>query len=257
MSGDGETYPGGAKAVIARWNTRRAPLSFSPTEALPPLDADLTALAARVVPEDAAAKDPGAPGKKSAFAIKCRQIAPEFIGNSELAFLNAKLIATLRKHDWPDQAPALFRRLWAEEHAHLLGALNMRWKVSSVMTFADHGETEAQRMVGQSLTMLFGCMKLYESERLLSGQPPRKPFPQGRRLEAPLPLDMEPYGIANGGLDVNLLAPVWQMAQGDPGIAPLALHLLDALNADPGTVFRRFAVLRERRAARQAARGDD
>lgn len=50
--------------------------------------------------------------------------------------------------------------------------LDPRWLVSAITTFGDHGSTEVQRRVGQSMTVLFGAMKLYESERRYSGLGP-------------------------------------------------------------------------------------
>ena len=119
-----------------------------------------------------------------------------------------------------------------------------RWLISSVITFGDHGETEAQRRIGLSLNMLFSLMKLYEFERAFSGSPRMRRF---RR--APIP------GIGacrwacrirppHGGLDVNVLAPIWKEAQKEPVVGPLACHLLHRLNADPSNLFRRIWLMR-------------
>lgn len=233
------TYDGGLAALLARYNARRAP--FDPAVVLlPPPDADLTVLATETVTED----DLVARGK-TRWARKRANIAQEFIGKSQLALLNALLISTLRKQTSPKDAPALFQRLWCEQPAHLLDQLNLRWQVSSVITFADHGATDVQRQVGQALRMLFSMMKLYEFERLFSGLPPDRPHDTHARSKAPLPLEMDDFSIRKGGLDVNILAPVWDLALTDPVIAPLADNLLGALNHDPSTVFRRLRLMRE------------
>ncbi|WP_424986068.1 hypothetical protein [Microbulbifer sp. S227A] len=233
------TYEGGLAALRARYDARRKP--YHPDAvALPPLDADLAALAAQPVGQDDLA-----PANPTRWARKRARIASEFPGKSQLALLNALLISNLRKSSAPEHAPALFQRIWREQHAHLIGQLDLRWKVSSVMTFADHGATDVQRQVGQALRMLFSMMKLYEFERLFGGTAPAEPHPVRGRLHSPLPLQMEDYSIRKGGLDINILAPVWDLALSDPGIAPLADHLMQELNRDPANIFRRLRLMRQ------------
>lgn len=241
--GDELTYPGGAEEILTRWNARRAAFLFK-GESLPPPDADLAALRQARVPPEAAETD----AKRKTWALKRAQIAPEFIDHSELAFLNAQLIANLRRESFPEHAPALFRRLWREEADHLISTLDLRWCVSSAQTFADHGTPGPERELGQSLRMLFGLMKLYEFERLFTGTAPDTPHRFGKRSSAPMPLRMDPYSLNHGGLDVALLAPLFPLADQAPNLGPLARHLLDALNADAGTVFRRISKMKERRA---------
>ncbi|MBR9842993.1 MAG: hypothetical protein GYB25_07525 [Rhodobacteraceae bacterium] len=244
MSSDNLTYPGGLEALLGRYNSRRDPFDFTDLS-FPPEDVDLALLAATKVTEEATKKPKWEPNPRSAWANKRRTIAREFIGNSELAYLNALLISNLRKSSAPEGCAALFLRLWEEQPAHLIEALDIRWKVSSIMTFADHGGTDVQRQVGQALRMLFGMMKLYEFERLYSGFDPQTPFGFSRKKRVSLPLNMDQYSLRAGGLDSNLLAPVWELAMTDPGIAPLANHLMEELNRDPGTVFRRLRRMRE------------
>ena len=248
-----QSYPGGISALNERYNSRREPFVFY-KESLPDLDADLHAFSQQTVPQTATQKLATEPQKNSSWANKRRAIATEFVGNSQLAYLNAMLIANLRKKQAPVQAAPLFLRLWREQSAHLIDVLDLRWKVSSIMTFADHGDTDVQRQVGQALRMLFGMMKLYEFERLFSGTPPDTAHPFKGRIKANLPMDMDPYSLQHGGLDINLLAPVWTLSQTDPVIAPLANHLFETLNDDPATVFRRLAAMRDERARIKASK---
>lgn len=242
-----ETYPNAPDTLIARWQERRAPLDFGPGEALPALDADLVALAERPV------ADPGAdrPRRASGYAVKHHALARELAGQPELVLVHAQLISCLRKRGWPDHAPALFLRLWTEQPDWLIAHLPDRWKVSAAITFADHGASEAQRRLGQSLNLLFSLMKLYEAERLYSGRAPDQPFGLGRKADAPLPLGMPGFSLGSGGLDYNLLAPIWAEAQVVPVLGPLACHLLERLNDDPGTLFRRLQAMRVRRDQRR------
>ncbi len=230
-------YENGFKTIIERWDNRRDPLKGA-EKWLPPLDCDLEALADQIVPSE---KDGGV-----GYLFKKKQISKEFVGKSELCLLSACLISVLRKREWPTHAPELFVRLWAEQSEHLLAGLDTRWKVSAITTFGDHGQTDGQRRIGQSLSVLFGMFKLYESERLLTGTSPTQPHTHGNRSDAALPLDMDRYSIRNGGLDVNLLAPLWQDANSEPVIAPLACDLLERLADANDTVFARFADMRRK-----------
>jgi hypothetical protein len=250
------TYKGGIKAVLDQYEARRAPLPGD--GGLPPADVDLAALAAMPVPDPA--QGPFGPPFANNLQRKIFQLREELQGQSELTVLHGLTIAHLRKRTCPDQAPRLFQRMWAEQGDHLLGQLDARWLVSAVTTFADHGATPVQRSTGLALTALFGMMKLYESERLYSGKQPDKPFPVTDRIKAKLPLQMDSYALVGGGLDVNLIARLWQEAEGDAVIRPLAHHLLDLLIHDPAGVFRRLAVMaarKERRNRQAAPRNND
>ena len=48
-----------------------------------------------------------------------------------------------------------------------------------------------------------------------------------------------------GDLEAHLLALLWRDAGHAPAIGNLVRHLLDLLNGDDGTVFRRFARMRD------------
>lgn len=239
------TYKGGIAAVLAQYEGRRDAFSYAEGEALPPLDTDLAALAHSTVADpdtDPAFKPPF----RSSFHRKCHALRSELKGNTELTVLHGLLIAHLRKRTFPDHAPALFQRLWAEQGEHLLTQLDQRWLVSAITTFGDHGTTTTQRSVGLALTTFFGMMKLYESERLHSGLTPDKPYTLDK-VRAPLPMEMDAYSLTNGGLDVNMIGRLWQEAEDDPVIAPLAHHLLDLLIHDDRTLFRRLMTMRARK----------
>jgi len=240
------TYDGGFDAMVTLWQRRRKAITYGPGEAMPPLETDLAALAATKISEPALVAHATRP---SGYAAKRADILPSLAGKSELALLNALLIANLRKRRWPAHAPALFQRIWAEQGAALLAELDPRWLISSAITFSDHGINEAQRRTGQALAVLFSLMKLYEYERLHTGTPPHHAFGNDKRIVVPLPMGMEPFSLITGGLDINLLAPIWEGARRDKVIAPLALHLLQALDTDPGTLFRRLKLMRQDRLA--------
>lgn len=243
------TYAGAPEALIDTWNIRRRALTLAEGEALPAMDVDLKALIAARVPEDEPLPRPA-----SAHATKRHEIRRELAGFTELAALNALLIAHLRKKRHPRHAPRLFRRLWQEEAEALLAELPPRWLISSVITFGDHGWNEGQRRVGLAMNVLFSLMKLQEFERLYSGLPADTPFPLRRRPRKDLPLDMPGFSLLSGGLDVNLLAQIWEMARAEPIAGRIACRLLDQLNHDPRSLFRRIALMRTDLAERRAAK---
>ncbi|WP_146588991.1 glycosyltransferase family 2 protein [Puniceibacterium confluentis] len=246
------TYPGGIKAVLAQMEGRRDGFSYAPGESLPAPDVDLAPLLTRIVTDPD--RDPGENSKiRSTYHRKRFALRQEFTGAPEICFLNGLLIAHLRKRDFPEQAPALFQRLWAEHGEFLCNTLNARWLVSSVTTFGDHGQGPVQRSVGLALTVLFGTMKLYETERLYSGLTPDRAFTLDNKVRAKLPADMDAYSITAGGLDVNMLGRLWQESEADPVIAPLAQHLLDLLIHDDRTLFRRLMTMRQRKTRRDAS----
>ena len=145
------TYPGGAEELIARWNSRREPFHFY-GKVLPGLSIELEPLTRLLVTKNFTRKHPDEVRADGTFSSKHRRVAREFLGNSHLAYLNGLLIANLRRSDQPDHCAALFQRLWAEQSDHLIAALDLRWQVSSVITFADHGQTGDQRSQGRLST---------------------------------------------------------------------------------------------------------
>ncbi len=245
------SYPGGFAAILTQMEGRREPLTYLDDEALAPLDVDLAALKSALVDGRARAVE----GSPSTYARKLRELSQEFAGQPELLLLHGMLIAHLRRRSAPDHTAALFLRLWEQEADWLLAHLDARWLVSAITTFGDHGATTTQRRLGQSLSLLFGMMKLYETERLYSGAKPDQPFDWVRRKPVALALQMDAYALGGGGLDVNLLGRLWQDADSDPVIAPLARHLLELLISDERTVFHRLRLMRRQREKTRKADG--
>jgi hypothetical protein len=246
------TYENAPDSLLAHWRFRRVPLNGGPLGGLPPLDADLRPLRDERVPPP---PDP-APPPPTRLAAKLADLRRELAGCSGLALVNGLLIAHLRKEAWPDHAPALFRRLWAEEAAHLLADLPMRWRISSAITFATHGATEAERRLGQSLNVLFSLVKLYESERTHTGLAAHEPFRVRHKGRPALPMGLPGFALVQGKLDIEFLAPLWAEALVPSTLAPLAQDLLARLNDDEGTLFARIAKMRAETVARRAARAE-
>jgi hypothetical protein len=235
------TFEGGIASLIPRWEKRRLPFVVAKKNALPPADVDLAALRdVPVVVDQAKAQ----PKRSNRFTKRVRLAKVEFSGQSSLCLLNALLIMNLRKESAPPDSAVLFRRLWREHDDVLLGQLSGRWLISSLITFAHHGETEADRRCGQSMNVLFSLMKLYESERLYSGHQADEPFDPRKRGVGVLPMGMSSFAIRGGDLETNFLAPLLVDARNAPNAGRLAMHLLDVLNHDSRTLFRRLALMR-------------
>jgi hypothetical protein len=247
------TYPGGGESVIARWMERRGPVVYGKGDALPGLDVDLAALAATIIPLE----ETKPAGRVSPYRRKLWDLRRNLAGTSELALLNAMLIVHLRREFYPEHVPALFLRIWKEHGRELMVTLSGRWLISSVITFGDIGETETQRRIGLALNVLFSTMKLYEVERNFSGFPSSALFRRPRMASHVLPLGMSRFGFRRGGLDYNLLAPIWKDARAEPVVGPLACHLLDRLNADPSNIFRRIRRMSTVHQPAQTARDDE
>lgn len=233
-----ETFPGGIASLLPQYQKRRALLTG---EDLPPQEVDFKALAAMPLPPQVMPRPDGL----SRTDKKRHMLLGELAGQSELAMLHGMLISHLRKHTYPDGAPALFLRLWAEEEAWLLAHLQTRWLISAVITFAEHGQTEADRNLAARMNILFSLIKIFEAERCFSGKSAQEPFRIKDRNKAPLPMGMKDFSVLQGDLEAHLLAPLWRDAGHAPAIGNLVRHLLTALNEDDGTVFRRFALMRQ------------
>ncbi|WP_375256258.1 hypothetical protein [Yoonia sp.] len=238
MTNKKQSFPGGISALVPRYKKRRALLTG---EDLPALDCDFTDFKGVPLPPQELPRPEGL----SRVQKKRHMLLGELAGHCELALLHGLLISHLRKHTYPETAPDLFLRLWDEEQDWLLENLPTRWLISAVITFADHGQTEAERNLAARMNMLFSLMKIYEAERCFSGLPPQKPFRIKDRNKATLPMGMKDFSVLNGDLEANLLAPLWKDANQAPAIDPLVQHLLERLNTDDGTVFRRMAKMRE------------
>jgi hypothetical protein len=233
-----QTYPGGIETLVPQYQKRRALLTGG---VLPPPDMDFETLKGVALPAQILPRPEGL----TRVQKKRHMLLGELAGHCELALFHGLLVSHLRKHTYPESAPALFVRLWAEQEDWLLENLPTRWLISAVITFAQHGRSEADRNLAARMNILFSLMKIYEAERCFSGMPAQKPYRVQDRNKAALPLGMKDFSILKGDLEANLLAPLWQDAKHAPAIGPLVRHLLTLLNTDDGTVFRRVANMRQ------------
>jgi hypothetical protein len=206
-----QTFDGGIAALLPQYQKRRAMLTG---EALPPPDVDFAPLKTQDLPAQVLPRPEGL----TRVAKKRHMLLGELQGHCELALLHGMLVSHLRKHTFPDVAPALFLRLWREEESWLLDTLPTRWLISAVITFADHGPSEPDRNLAARMNMLFSLMKIYEAERAFSGLSADKPFRIINRNKDPLPMGMQDFSVLQGDLEAHLLAPLWRDAQDAPAV---------------------------------------
>ena len=238
------TYPNGFADLAEYVSSQRAPypgMDETLRRAAAPGLAALTETPAQA-PEPSAFPDPE-PLPKSA-ALKYLELCREFHGKPELLALHALTIAASRRSDPPEIARTVFLDIWRNHAEFLLDHLDRRWQLSAIQTFRDFGDTEVQRRSASELTVFFALTKLYETERLYSGVKAKKPFSLGARARGGLPMGLVGYSLRAGDLDRNLLGMLWQTAEADPLLRPLACRLLTDLNRDPNTLFRRLRLMR-------------
>ncbi|MCW8842226.1 MAG: glycosyltransferase family 2 protein, partial [Rhodobacteraceae bacterium] len=204
----------------------------------------LAALAdTKVIAPDASDFPPVDPLPKPA-SLKYLELRRDFATQPELLALHALTIAASRRKEPPEIARRLFLEMWRDHARFLLDHLDRRWQLSAIQTFRSFGDTEDQRRSASELTVFFALTKLYETERLYSGVKAKKPFSLETRARGGLPMGLTGYSLRAGDLDRNLLGMIWQSAEADPVLRPLACRLLIDLNSDRASLFRRLRLMR-------------
>lgn len=234
---DDDIYPGGYRKLMRFLEMQRTPFDGA-ADILPPADVDLVALKSSIVPAPEQTKE-DAP--RFSATRKWLELQSEFQGQDALQLLHGFLIAVSRRSDPPAVAMPLFHRIWAEQGNALAADLPVRWLISAATTFADCGETSAQRACGMGLSTLFDLIKLHDSERRASGdagdtrrrvvRPVKRP---------PLAFDMDPYSLRGGDLDRVMLARLWALGEQDATIRPLAFRMLRMVMVDTRSIFARM-----------------
>lgn len=134
---------------------------------LPELDIDLRKLAFEFLPRDVNLPDIS----RTHMRDQSKILDYHLRGKSHLAKLNALTISYLRRDTTvTEKARFLFNRIWAEEGVTLVNELSTRWLISTLQTFLEHGENEAQRVIGASGYFYANMMKIYEGERAIEGR---------------------------------------------------------------------------------------
>ena len=168
----------------------------------------------------------------------------DFVDQPQILTLHALTIAASRNGDAPAIARETFVEIWRQHAAFLLKTLSPRWQISALQTFRSFGENEAQRRCASEMTVLFSLSKLYESERLYSGLKSKENFDIETRAKGGILFKLPIFSLRAGDLDRNLLGLLWDRAERDPVLRPLACRLLTELNRDNANIFRRLRLMR-------------
>ena len=155
-------------------------------------------------------------------------LRPEFTGRSELALHHARLCVKARRGLDPVDTIDEFLHLWRSQAEHLAQALNSRWLLSAVDTFADYGAPQ-QRAIAGMLTAFFNALKMAETENAtLHGIPGKDAL---ANAPEPDPKDfwdgIEGFRFHNGDMLRNLIERMDRIARADAALHAILHTLLE------------------------------
>lgn len=168
-----------------------------------------------------------------------RKLQPEFAEQSRLAHLLGSVIVVLRRVPDCPEARQLFNEITNAYAPQLAGELKMRWLVSVCDTFADHGQSQAQRAMGIAGSLLANTLKLTETERKIYDVP--RPWPPKARWGKGGPLfdGMITYWVEKGEMIDLMTARLEAVCAGDPQAGPFTREILTRAYRH-NTVYRRL-----------------
>lgn len=166
-------------------------------------------------------------------------------GKSRLAKLNALTISYLRRDTYyTDKAQHLFHRIWREQGPLLVNELTTRWLISTLQTFLDHGENEAQRMIGASGHFYANMMKIYEGERAIEGREQNAVY-ENTCPKTPNKFNgLDRYNVGGTDLLLNTNALALDLAMRDDVAGLILFELLLRVKAS-ANVFTRMDITRK------------
>ena len=174
------------------------------------------------------------------------ELRREFAGQGELCYAHAELVVLIRREVELDASLRGFFAMWDEHAEFLAGALNTRWLVSALDTYADHG-TPLQRALALVPVTLVAMLKLGETERLVledAGFSGDK-FEALRRFRQQgfvyLWDGMTAYAMHNGDVLKNLVRRYREQTSTEPVLQQIGLALV-ARAAEGDTLISRLSV---------------
>ena len=172
-------------------------------------DADLAAMRERIV---AAGEAVQTRGSEKSLDRHLGNLRREFSGQPELVFHHAKLIVLIRREVRLADSVAQFRALWDQEHDFLCRHLNLRWLISAADTLADHDPDTGARTVAMMAGLLANTVKIYESERYITGAAALAPEPSRiEKLQTDLVPLFEGMSVFTVGTDDTLRNMYWRL----------------------------------------------
>lgn len=232
------TYLGGSYGAVLMYNRRRKPVFGQKRRGLPSVDRDISScLTATIISSDNTFKfsfwdegDGNSPALQKLYA--------KFLDQREIVLFHAFCVIHLRRKKSPPEALFFFHKLWDHYGDQLSELLDVRWLISAMTTFSDHGKNSDQRVAGSMFCIFFGMLKLYEWERLIS-KPPGKYFRV--REGDKMPIGLSGFSLKRGDLDYNLIARLHEAADKDHVMQKIGHVLLHHLNYDDRNIFRRLS----------------
>ena len=208
-------------------------------------DPDLVAMRGRIVEAGEAAQTRGS---EKSLDRHLENLRREFSGQPELVFHHAKLIVLIRREVRLADSVAQFHALWDQEGDFLCRHLNLRWLISAADTLADHDPDAGARAVAMMAGLLANTVKIYESERYITGAATLAPEPARiEKLQADLVPLFEGMSVFTVGTDDTLRNMYWRL---EPffAMAPAGLILktvYDRMQVED-TAFARLRALHHR-----------
>lgn len=178
-------------------------------------------------------------GREANLIRHFRKLQPEFAEQSRLAHLLGSVIVVLRRVPDCREARDLFNDITNSYAPQLAGELKLRWLVSVCDTFADHGQSQAQRAMGIAGSLLANTLKLTETERKIYDVP--RPWPPKARWGKGGPLfdGMITYWVEKGEMIDLMTARLEEVCAGDPQAGPFTREILARAHRH-NTVYRRL-----------------
>lgn len=107
-------------------------------------------------------------GSSNSIEQHFKDLRSEFIGQSELCYMHAKIIVLIRRDSETSKNYKLFERIWCEEKEFLLKNLNTRWLISAADTFSDYSDDNVIKSLSIACSCLLNTVKMQESERFIT-----------------------------------------------------------------------------------------
>ena len=219
--------------------TQRALDRISPQEVddlLPPQDLDLSEYVFDILPADAQLPS----GSRASINNQSLILDYHLRGKSRLAKLNALAISYLRRDtSVTNKARHLFLRIWQEHGPILVNELTTRWLISTLQTFLDHGENEAQRAIGASGYFYANLMKIYEGERSIEARAQDATYEHAEPQTPNRFNGLDRYNVGGTDLLLNTNALIVDLAMRDDVAGLVLFELLLRVRAS-SNVFTRM-----------------
>ena len=139
-----------------------------------------------------------------------------FRGLPLVCFYNGLSISYLRRSTaHTEHARDVFFSLWESEYQILLATLPTRWLISTLQTFMDHGNSEAQRTVGTAGYFFANTLKAYEAERAFENVKPDAVYKSTKPNTPNGFPGLDRFELGNTDLMLNTLALLLELSARD------------------------------------------